>query len=131
MKRNQWYLLFVVVLIGGLMLVWFFNQYQIDLTKRVEPPIDIPKSLSKTCALQGCHGLEDVCGNDVAEACTMMYMAGDRCREFIECAIINGDCTTNLTEQFLSCKNCISNCQTQFNDDPEAFFVCESQCGTY
>lgn len=81
------------------------------------------------CGIENCHGLDISCGPNVAEMCTMMYQAGDRCRQFANCEIRDGQCRLAQSNQFESCKNCVTKCENDFLNNPEKIFSCESMCG--
>jgi hypothetical protein len=80
------------------------------------------------CGIESCHGLEITCGKNVPEACDMMYMGGDGCRQYAECSVIGGKCEFVKSEIFENCKSCVENCEKEFQNDPTEFFNCESQC---
>ena len=77
---------------------------------------------------QNCHGLEITCGSNVPEACTMIYMAGDNCRQFAVCRSIDGQCRLEESPKFDSCKFCVEKCELDHKDDSLKFFECESKC---
>jgi hypothetical protein len=91
----------------------------------------LSNSLNKTqakCGIESCHGLEITCGQNVPEVCDMMYQAGDRCRQYASCQIIQGKCQLVKGQGFDECKSCVERCQEEFKDDLTKFFDCESQC---
>lgn len=126
-NNNLWYAL----LAGALVLVavtFFWNNYQVQIQTRTDKPIKIPKAISKQCGIESCHGLDITCGPNVPEACTMMYMAGDNCRQFVNCAIIDNQCQLSASPKFDNCKNCVQKCEQAFKNDQIKFFECESGC---
>ncbi|MDD4351756.1 MAG: hypothetical protein PHU71_02125 [Candidatus Gracilibacteria bacterium] len=80
------------------------------------------------CGIENCHGLDIVCGPNVPEACTMMYMAGDNCRQFASCEILDGTCQMAPSSEFENCKACVEDCESDFAEDPTELFACESSC---
>lgn len=90
-----------------------------------------PDNKPMVCEMQNCHGLDISCGPDAPEVCTMIYQAGDGCRQFASCQIVNEDCKPILSEEFNKCKQCVQDCYKKYpSDDLETtdFFECESQC---
>ncbi len=93
----------------------FFNRFQLS------------QNLEK-CGIENCHGLEISCGANIPEACTMIYMPGDNCRQFAACEVIAGKCQLVVTDEFEACKTCVQQCEQNFLDDQMEFFQCESKC---
>lgn len=91
------------------------------------PPLSEPP-LSDACGIVNCHGLDIVCGIP-AEACTMMYQLGDKCRSYAKCGQVNGTCQKIETAQYIACASCVRKCEKDFPNDPEKAFACESGCG--
>ena len=87
-----------------------------------------PPTLNQ-CGIENCHGLEIVCGDNPAQMCTEIYMLGDRCRQFAECEVVDGNCQQSNNPLFFECKTCVEKCEKDFPDDPEMLFACESECG--
>lgn len=81
-----------------------------------------------TCGIENCHGLDITCGPNIPEVCDMMYMAGDNCRQYASCEIINGKCQLIKSPKFEECKSCVERCKLDFKDDQIKFFKCESKC---
>ena len=117
------YIIFVLSLI---LLFFVYNNYQIE--KRPEKVIKIPPQISGECGMENCHGLDITCGSDVQEVCNEMYMAGDNCRQFASCQIIDGNCELKESVEFKNCKSCVEECEQDFQDDLVKFFECESSC---
>jgi hypothetical protein len=124
-----------VILIGLTLLIalfsvaWWMNQINEDsLPTDTDTPTDLEPITDIECGMENCHGLEISCGPNIAEVCTMVYMPGDGCRQYANCAVIDGKCQVIIKPEFELCKSCVENCQTQFAEDPEAFFACESDC---
>ncbi len=85
---------------------------------------------AQKCGLQTCHGLEVSCGPDIIEACTAIYMEGDRCLELVRCDVVGSECQQVDQEPFLACKDCVESCKEKYGDDePDKFFECEFKCG--
>jgi hypothetical protein len=80
------------------------------------------------CGIENCHGLDIVCGPNIAEMCTAIYMAGDNCRQLASCEIINGNCQMANSPRFETCKSCVNKCESDFPNDQIKFFECESKC---
>lgn len=83
--------------------------------------------VSGECGIENCHGMDIVCGPNPAEVCTMIYMLGDKCRQYASCGVVEGECAPILSEQFNSCKACVENCIADHGDEIEVF-NCESNC---
>lgn len=83
----------------------------------------------ETCGIENCHGLDITCGPAVPEMCTAMYALGDRCRQYAQCAVIDGKCQLVKNPQFEACKACIKKCLSETSSDPIKAMNCESQCG--
>lgn len=80
------------------------------------------------CEIENCHGLTIECGKNKAEACTLMYQIGDRCRNFASCQIVNQTCKHVKTPQFMRCEACVLECISKFSSQPDLLYQCESQC---
>lgn len=80
------------------------------------------------CFINNCHGLEITCGPDNHIFCTMLYQAGDRCRQYASCEVSDGSCHPVLSQKFNDCKACVEKCYADFEDDQIKFFECESNC---
>ena len=117
LKRKVSYGVMIAFLIFMLFLLW--DSYY---SKEKELP---PGTLEK-CGIESCHGLEITCGPNVPDVCTEMYAAGDNCRQYVECQIINGTCQLIKNVNFNSCKSCIMGCYDII--DTIEFFECESEC---
>ncbi|MFA6525079.1 MAG: hypothetical protein WCT33_02275 [Patescibacteria group bacterium] len=85
-------------------------------------------NVNSNCALETCHGLNIKCGANPPEACTMMYAIGDKCLQYAECGIQNGECQPIQNSQFTQCASCVQNCIDTFADDNIGLFECESNC---
>ena len=82
----------------------------------------------QVCDRENCHGLEIVCGPNPAEICTMEYRLGDKCLRHVNCGIVDGVCQQISNAAFDACKACVQKCETDFADDPQKSFDCESNC---
>lgn len=80
------------------------------------------------CGIENCHGMDIVCGPNVAEICTEIYMAGDNCRQYASCQNIDGQCQLVKSAKFDACKTCMEKCTADHTDDPTGFFQCENKC---
>lgn len=85
-----------------------------------------PAGQSSECGIEQCHGLEVTCGPNMAMVCTMEYRLGDFCRQYIDCAVIDGQCERVDQPQFAACKACLEACIDA--DDPMGAFECEEIC---
>ena len=84
---------------------------------------------STTCAIETCHGLDVKCGPNPPDACTEMYAVGDKCLQYAECGVQNGECQQIQNSQFTQCKSCVQKCiDANENDDINLLFECESKC---
>jgi len=108
--------------------IFIWNNYQIQIQERPNKPIKMPPQISGECGIEQCHGLDITCGPNVPEACTMIYMAGDNCRQFVSCQTIDGQCQRNKSPRFDSCKACVEKCERDYSGDQIQFFECESSC---
>lgn len=98
-------------------------------SKQLKTPDETPKTDAKvTCGRENCHGLDIKCGPNPAEVCTAMYALGDKCLQYAECAIVDGQCGLKLSERFNTCKSCVDKCSKQYQSDVVKMFECESQC---
>lgn len=93
-----------------------------------EPAVRENPAGGEKCVMENCHGLEIACGANVPEACTEIYVLGDRCREFASCGIVDGKCQPILTGQFSYCKSCVKKCESDYADDSMKMFDCEASC---
>ena len=116
----------IALLLFVILSVFFWNNYQIQ--ERPDKPIKLPPQISGKCGIENCHGLDITCGPNVPDACTAMYMAGDNCRQYASCQIIDELCTLEKTTKFDNCKSCVEKCEIDYTDDPTKFFECESKC---
>ncbi len=80
------------------------------------------------CGVENCHGTDIKCGPNIPQACTEMYQAGDRCRQYVSCRLQNGVCGMAPNSQFTECVACVDLCQKNFSHDSLALFECESRC---
>jgi len=119
-------IIFGLVLVVSAIFIW--NNYQIQVQERPDKPIKLPPQISGKCGIESCHGLDITCGPNVPEACTMIYMAGDNCRQFVSCQTIEGQCKIDKSPKFDSCKVCVEKCERNYQDDQIKFFECESKC---
>ena len=114
------------VLIISAFFIW--NNYQIQVQERPNKPIKLPPQISGKCGIESCHGLDITCGPNVPDYCTYEYQAGDRCRQFVSCQTVGGQCRVEKSPKFDSCKTCVEKCEREFPDDQIKFFACESKC---
>lgn len=109
--------------------IFIWNNYQIQVQERPEKPIKLPPQISGECGMQNCHGMNITCGYvNVPQACDMMYMAGDNCRQYASCQSVDGQCKLEKSLKFDSCKSCVEKCELDYKDDQIKFFECESRC---
>ena len=94
----------------------------------IAEPFIISKTETMMCGIENCHGLDVTCGPKPAQMCTMMYAAGDGCRQYAKCVIIDGKCQLHPDPRFEKCKICIKKCLEGLKKGPAAAFRCESQC---
>lgn len=80
------------------------------------------------CGRENCHGLEIKCGPNPAQMCTMEYQLGDKCLRYVNCGIVNGVCQQIFSAAFDACKSCAQKCQSDFANDSQNVFACESNC---
>lgn len=81
------------------------------------------------CGIENCHGMEILCGPNVAEQCTMMYAFGDRCRVYAQCQMVDGRCWRVESERYKVCIECVKACEEMYKGDMPQAFACESSCG--
>ena len=86
-------------------------------------------AFQQRCGIENCHGLDIICGENVPDECTAIYKFGDRCRQYVKCEIVDGECILVEGREFKECKLCVQKCQEAFKDDIIESFRCESQCG--
>ena len=118
----------IIALVLVIFAIFIWNNYQIQVQERSSKPIKSPLQISEKCGLENCHGLDITCGPNVPEACDMMYMAGDNCRQFVNCQTIEGQCKLGKSPRFDSCKACVEKCERDYSDDQIKFSTCESNC---
>lgn len=129
MNSKKVILIVLTLLLALFSLSWWMTKINNnDLPRDIDPPITVEPITDAKCGIENCHGLEISCGPNIAEVCTMVYMAGDGCRQYANCAVIDGECQTVTRPEFEFCKNCVEDCQEQFGEEPDKFFECESQC---
>ena len=124
--RSLLIVLIVLALLAAAFLLW--NNFTISINARPRPLIPLPLFGSAQCGIENCHGLDISCGPNVAEVCDAMYMAGDTCRQFATCQVVNGRCELIIDSRFTACRSCVERCQAQFGEDAAGFFGCESAC---
>lgn len=119
----------VVILFIVILGIFIWNNYQIQIVERENKPIVFPPQIFPMCGIENCHGLDIVCGPNIAQMCTMEYRLGDKCRQFAVCAVVNGNCRQIENEQFSECKACVQECEEKYSNNPIDLFACESECG--
>jgi hypothetical protein len=125
-NKNLIHIIALLLLIVLFLFIW--NNYQIRIEERRDKPIKFPPQISEKCGIENCHGLDIACGPNVPDACTMIYMAGDNCRQFVSCKITNNQCELETTPKFENCKSCVEKCEVDYEDSQIGFFECESGC---
>jgi hypothetical protein len=90
-------------------------------------PDKLPAQTAK-CGIESCHGLDITCGPNVPEACDMMYVPSDGCRQLAACQTTDGQCKLEKTPEFDSCKACVEKCAKKFPSDPAKSYDCEAGC---
>jgi len=83
---------------------------------------------STDCAIENCHGMDIECGPNPPDACTEIYMLGDKCRQYAKCGVQDGVCRQIEDAQFTQCKSCVQACADAHQDDNIGVFECESEC---
>jgi|SRR3989344_8316903 len=126
-NKNLIYGIIAVLFFVGLS-VFIWNNYQIQIQERPDKPIKLPPQILGKCGIENCYGLDITCGPNIPDACTMMYAAGDNCRQFASCQNIDSQCRLEKTPQFDKCKSCVEKCELDYKDDQIKFFECESKC---
>ncbi|MCU0652741.1 MAG: DUF333 domain-containing protein [Candidatus Pacebacteria bacterium] len=102
---------------------WEFFRTKVCGATTTEPTVD-----NAVCGRENCHGLDIKCGANVAEICTMEYQLGDKCLRLVNCGVKDGKCQQIENAAFDACKTCVQKCQTDFADDQNKMFDCESKC---
>lgn len=94
------------------------------------PETTIPPTTTApiSCGLTSCHGLDLACGSNPPDVCTMEYKLGDRCRKYAHCDASGGSCTLVKDSGFVSCKNCVEDCEIRAGDDTLSAVSCEEKC---
>jgi len=118
----------IIALVIVVSAIFIWNNYQIQIQERPGKPIKLPLQISGKCGIENCHGLDITCGPNVPEACDMMYMAGDNCRQFVTCQTIDDQCILKKFPKFDNCKACVEKCEQDYPNDQIKFFECESMC---
>lgn len=82
------------------------------------------------CQVINCHGLEVECGFGKKMACTLEYAAGDVCRQYVDCQVVEGECRPKEKEEYHHCATCVKNCWESFSSDDPGVIDCEARCGS-
>jgi hypothetical protein len=93
-----------------------------------EVPMDNVGGSNEKCGIENCHGLDIICGENVADFCTMEYQLGDSCRKFARCEMRNGKCQMTPSDNFDECKTCVEKCKDDFSESDPEIWNCESDC---
>lgn len=94
-----------------------------------KPGGEIPPIPKESCVLETCHGFNNIaCGSNPPDACTEIYMVGDKCLQYAKCGVLNGECQQIQNTQFTQCKSCVQKCIDANKDDNMKLFECESRC---
>lgn len=99
-----------------------------DFSPRTCRVSDASITPSVRCELETCHGLNLVCGSNPPQVCTEMYEIGDKCHQYAQCEVREGECTFVDNLKFSQCKQCVESCVAEFKNDPAGLFDCESNC---
>lgn len=83
---------------------------------------------ARVCGIEQCHGLFLTCGYDVPEVCTEEYHIGDKCRQYVNCTVVDGKCIMQDQKGFDACKQCIQDCQVAYSDEPIDIDMCIYNC---
>jgi len=118
--------LVLLMIVAAVFLLW--NYYAITISHRSRPLLQLWPFGSAKCGIENCHGLDITCGPNVAEVCDAIYMAGDLCRQYATCQVVNGRCELAVDARFSACRGCVENCQAQFGEDAIGYFECEAAC---
>jgi cytochrome b involved in lipid metabolism len=110
----------ILALVGALFLV--------PKNSNVDDRNPLNPNTGTKCGIQECHGLNLTCGSNVPDACTAEFVSGDVCREGFSCQIINGNCQTKTTTEYVSCKSCVEKCETTYKSEPDRVMDCASDC---
>lgn len=108
--------------------IFIWNNYQIQVQERPNKPIKLPPQISGKCGIENCNGLDITCGPNVPDGCPAIYAAGDNCRQYANCRVVNGQCRLEKTSKFDSCKSCVEKCEQDYKNDPDNVLECESKC---
>lgn len=94
-----------------------------------EEPCEEPSGDAVGCGVENCHGLDITCGPNPVLMCTEEYLIGDKCRKYVTCGIVQGECTKMEDPQFIKCKSCVEECINKYSADSSMrIFECESLC---
>ncbi len=96
--------------------------------KQGNDSIDGNQNNQARCGFENCHGLDIRCGQNIAEICTTDYQLGDKCRQYAKCEVNEGQCGFSLNSDFLDCKKCVEQCESDFSNEIDKIFACESKC---
>jgi hypothetical protein len=83
---------------------------------------------ARVCGIEQCNGLFLTCGYDVPENCSQDYHPGDKCREYVDCGVVDGQCVMRGKEGFEACKSCVLDCQVAYSDEPIDIDMCIYNC---
>lgn len=118
-----------IFFVFGVVGMFLLNNYRNKNIALPNGPTITPTVIFNNCGIENCHGLNIVCGTNVAEVCTMMYQIGDKCRQYATCGVVNGACVQIENVQFITCKACVEQCINNYPNDPDKAFNCENECG--
>ncbi|MBU2028645.1 hypothetical protein KJ761_02010 [Patescibacteria group bacterium] len=133
-KISTGFAIVVIILIAVIFgfIFWFGDE---DDRVRIPEGYDYSKPLKKLfspistkCGMENCHGLDITCGPNIPEMCDEMFAAGDGCRQYASCQVIDGQCRLEKSSEFDSCKYCIEKCEIDYPNDLSNSFECESKC---
>ena len=116
----------IVVIVALLLLISFLATKR--STTQPQSPFPLQPANGQNCVMLTCHGLDISCGQTIEDiVCTAVYEAGDRCRQFAACEIVDGSCQPKLSPKFLECKQCVEECNV-YQGDHIKYFECENKC---
>ncbi len=124
-KKQTYEIIAVLIVVAIVVFAWCNNKITDEYP--INNLIDFFNLVQTDCGIESCHGTEIVCGKNIPQRCTEEYQGGDRCRQFVGCEKVDGNCRVKKSEKFDKCKDCVEECYRK-QDDPIKFFRCEGEC---
>ncbi|MDD1703089.1 MAG: hypothetical protein LUQ31_08945 [Methanoregula sp.] len=80
------------------------------------------------CGVENCHGVTVQCGSNPVQACTNEIDAGDRCRSYASCQVVDNVCQVVTQTKYDKCTACIQSCKDSYFNNPNMLDDCVQKC---